>query len=338
MDIPGKAAPAELASSTEQIEIERPPMAELIGTLGAVTLPPLGLIAAIVLLWGTGITWPILAIMVIGYILTAFGVTVGYHRYFTHKSFECGPVVRFILGVLGSMAAEGPVIRWVAMHRRHHQFSDHEGDPHSPHAYKGQHHHHRHKPIPGEPTEESHHAGLGNVLKGFWHAHMGWFFRALPKDIARYCPDLLADPTTRFVDRTFWVWILLSAVLPAVAGGLWLGTWMGALQGFLWGGLVRLLCVHHVTWSINSVCHLWGTRPFNSHDHSRNNVIMGILGMGEGWHNNHHAFPTSARHGLRWWQFDSSYILIKLLSYVGLTKNIRVPDQSRLDAKERNAA
>jgi stearoyl-CoA desaturase (delta-9 desaturase) len=304
----------------------------------AVTLPPVGLIFAIIYLWGTGITWHAFAIMVIGYLLTAIGVTVGYHRYFTHKSFDCGPVVRFILGVLGSMAAEGPVIRWVAMHRRHHQFSDHEGDPHSPHAYKGHHHHHRHKPIPGDPHEESHHAGLGSVLKGFWHAHMGWFFRALPKDINRYCPDLLADPTTRFVDRTFWLWIMLSAILPALAGWLWVGTWIGAVQGFLWGGLVRLLCVHHVTWSINSVCHLWGSRPFNSHDHSRNNVVMGILGMGEGWHNNHHAFPTSARHGLRWWQFDSSYILIKLMSYVGLTKNVRVPDQARLDAKERTAA
>ncbi|HYE63325.1 MAG TPA: acyl-CoA desaturase [Phycisphaerales bacterium] len=343
-EVPARVArqstvPSELKNDTSNLEIERPPMAERIGTLAAVTLPPVGLVWAIIYLWGTGITWHAFAIMVIGYVLTAFGVTVGYHRYFTHKSFDCGPVTRFVLGVLGSMAAEGPVIRWVAMHRRHHQFSDHEGDPHSPHAFKGHHHHHRHKPSGGDPHEESHHAGLGSVLKGFFHAHMGWFFNALPKDLEeRYAKDLVADPVTRFVSNTFWVWILLSAVLPAVAGWLWVGTWVGAIQGFLWGGLVRLLMVHHVTWSINSVCHLWGSRPFNSHDHSRNNAIMGILAMGEGWHNNHHAFPTSARHGLKWYQFDSSYILIKLMSYVGLAKNVRVPDQARMEAKERSAA
>ncbi len=338
MDVTTKAPPADLINDTTDLDIERPPRPELIATFLAVTLPPLGLIAAIILLWGPGVTWTALGIMVVGYILTAFGVTVGYHRYFTHKSFECGPVVRFILGALGSMAAEGPVIRWVAMHRRHHQFSDHEGDPHSPHAYKGHHHHHRHKPTPGDPHEESHHAGLGAILKGFFHAHMGWFFMPLPKDLDRYAPDLVADPVTRFIDRTFWVWILLSAILPAAAGGLITGTWTGALLGLIWGGFVRLFLVHHVTWSINSVCHLWGSRPFNSRDHSRNNVVMGILGMGEGWHNNHHAFPTSARHGLRWWQFDSSYILIKALSWVGLVWNVKVPEPQRLEQKLRKSA
>jgi stearoyl-CoA desaturase (delta-9 desaturase) len=338
MDLTAKPSPATLPQDTNDLDIEHPPKAELTATLLAVIIPPLGLLAAIILLWGPGVTWQALTIMGVGYILTAFGVTVGYHRYFTHKSFECGPVVRFILGVLGSMAAEGPVIRWVAMHRRHHQFSDHEGDPHSPHVFKGHHHHHRHKPSPGDPHEESHNAGVLAVLRGFLHAHIGWFFRPLPRDMARYAPDLTADPVTRFVDRTFWVWTLLSVLIPAAVGLAWSGTWMGALLGFIWGGLVRLFLVHHVTWSINSVCHLWGSRPFNSRDHSRNNVIMGVLAMGEGWHNNHHAFPTSARHGLKWWQIDTSYMLIKALSWVGLVRHIKVPEPERLEMKVRKSA
>ncbi len=337
MDVPAQTVPG-LASNTEPLAIERPPRSEQIATLLAVTLPPLGLLVAIALLWGWGITWQALTIMGVGYLLTAVGVTVGYHRYFTHKSFEAPAITRLVLGILGSMAAEGPVIRWVAMHRRHHQFSDHEGDPHSPHAFRGHHHHHRQKPTPGDPHEESHHAGLGAVIKGFYHAHMGWFFRALPKDLNRYAPDLMADPVTRWVDKTFWVWILASAIVPAIVGYLWMGTLAGLVMGLLWGGFVRLFMVHHVTWSINSVCHIWGSRPYDSHDHSRNNVIMGILAMGEGWHNNHHAFPTSARHGLAWWQFDSSYLLIKAMSWVGLAKNVKVPDAARLEAKDRTAA
>jgi stearoyl-CoA desaturase (Delta-9 desaturase) len=278
----------------------------------AVIVPFLGFIAAIVLLWGVALNWVHLAILGVMYAGTAFGVTVGYHRLFTHRSFEAVAPVRFILGVLGSMAVEGPVMHWAATHRRHHQHSDSHDDPHSPHAHGN---------------------GVLAILRGFWHAHVGWLLRRPARGLTRYVPDLDSDRIVRWVSRLFPLWVVLGLVIPAAMGGLLTMSWAGVLLGFLWGGLARIFLVHHVTWSINSVCHLWGTRPFRSHDESRNNIVLGIIGLGEGWHNNHHAFPASARHGLRWWEFDASYLVIRLLEVCRLARRVRVPTPDRIAAK-----
>jgi stearoyl-CoA desaturase (delta-9 desaturase) len=280
-----------------------------------VVLPLGGLIAAIVLLWGWGFRWTDLGLLVGMYLATAFGITVGFHRLFTHRSFETTPIVKMIFAILGCMAIEGPMLRWVAMHRRHHQHSDDENDPHSPH-------HHGH--------------GIKGQLIGLFHAHVGWIFEKHPEDLNRYVADLNRDKLLRRTSKTWYIWGALGLMLPALIGGLIGMSWSGVLLGFLWGGLARVFLVHHITWSINSVCHLWGTRPYDSGDESRNNFVFGVLGMGEGWHNNHHAFPTSARHGLRWWQIDVSYWVIRAMEVVGLAWKVRLPDPERMAGKLAN--
>ncbi len=171
------------------------------------------------------------------------------------------------------------------------------------------------------------------MVRGMWHAHMGWLFRPHPPGLARYVNDLRKDRLVRSMSKLFPLWVLVGLLIPAALGGLFTLSWMGVLLGFIWGGLVRIFLVHHVTWSINSVCHIWGTRPFDTHDESRNNAIFGVLAFGEGWHNNHHAFPTSARHGLRWWQLDVTYMIIRGMALVGLARDIRVPSPDRIAAK-----
>ncbi|MDB5314117.1 MAG: acyl-CoA desaturase [Gemmataceae bacterium] len=280
------------------------PVTARLATLAAVVIPFLGLIAALVLLWGWGFGWVEFGLLAGMYVLTALGITVGFHRLFTHRSFETNPVVRFVLAVLGSMAVQGSVLKWVALHRRHHQHSDTPADPHSPH-HQGR--------------------GVLGLIRGFWHAHIGWAFRSDPSDLSRYVTDLRKFASVRVASALFPLWIVLGLVIPTVLGGLLTGTWAGALLGLVWGGLARVCLVHHVTWSVNSVCHLWGRRPYPEGDHSRNNFVFGVLALGEGWHNNHHAFPTSARHGLRWWQIDVSYYVIRLLALVGLAWRIRLP-------------
>jgi stearoyl-CoA desaturase (delta-9 desaturase) len=293
----------------------RPRAAEIrlkLVNIAAVTIPFAGLVVAIVLLWGVAFDWLYLALLGGMYLATALGITVGYHRLFTHRSFRTPRPVAAILAALGSMAVEGPVLQWVAVHRRHHQHSDDHDDPHSPHT---------------------HGASLWGVVRGMWHAHMGWLFRAPPRRLTRYVRDLRKDRLVRRMSRLFPLWVLLGLLIPAALGGVLTLSWTGALLGFLWGGLVRIFLVHHVTWSINSVCHIWGARPFRSHDESRNNAIFGVLALGEGWHNNHHAFPTSARHGLRWWQLDISYMVIRAMGLVGLARDIRTPSRDRIAAK-----
>jgi stearoyl-CoA desaturase (delta-9 desaturase) len=280
----------------------------------AVVVPFIGLIAGVTMLWGRGFGWLELTLLLSMYALTVLGVTVGFHRLFTHRSFETIAPIHILLAIAGSMSLQGPVIKWCAVHRRHHQCADDEGDPHSPHHHGG---------------------GVTGMLKGMWHAHVGWIFENDPEDIARSVKDLTADRALLFVDRTFLVWVFLGVLIPTAIGFAVTGTWWGALSGFVWGGLIRIFVMHHVTWSINSVCHVWGARPYESGDHSRNNPIFGILGFGEGWHNNHHAFPTSARHGLAWWQFDITWIFIRTLSVLGLAWNLRVPNQAALQAKRR---
>jgi stearoyl-CoA desaturase (Delta-9 desaturase) len=282
--------------------------------LAAVVLPFVGLLAAMALLWGNHFGWTELVLLVVFYLISAVGITVGYHRYFTHKSFETVGPIKFLLAVFGAMALEGPVLQWVAQHRKHHQHSDDENDPHSPHH---------------------HGTGFWNMIRGAWHAHVGWILvKADESKLSRYVVDLTQSKMIRWMNQTFLIWAALGLILPAVIGGLVSGTWMGALLGFLWGGAVRIFLVHHVTWSINSVCHIWGSRDFRSHDESRNNAIFGILALGEGWHNNHHAFPASARHGLKWWQFDASYIIIKSLELVGLAWKVRTPAKEQMEMKK----
>jgi stearoyl-CoA desaturase (delta-9 desaturase) len=281
-------------------------------TLVVVILPFAGLLAAGALLWGQGFNWVELGLLLGMYLLSALGITVGFHRLFTHRSFEACRLVQLILAALGSMAVEAPLLKWVAVHRRHHQHSDGPGDPHSPHDCDG---------------------GALGVLRGLWHAHLGWMFRPDPPDLSHYIKDLRQDAPLRLASALFPLWVAIGLLAPAVLGWLLAGGWLGALCGLLWGGLARIFLVHHVTWSVNSVCHLWGRRPFRSRDESRNNLVFGILALGEGWHNNHHAFPTSARHGLRWWQFDLSYWVIRALALCALAWNVRVPAKEALAAQ-----
>jgi len=280
------------------------PLAMQLATFLAITVPLLGVIAAPFFLWGWGFHWTDLGLMLGMYVLTALGITVGFHRLFTHHSFETYTWVKFVWAVLGSMAVQGSLLKWVALHRRHHQYSDTVDDPHSP-QHEGR--------------------GVFGVLRGFWHAHIGWFFVADPPNLDHYVKDLSASRALRVASYLFLLWVVLGLVLPAVVGGVITLRWAGVWTGLIWGGLVRVFLVHHVTWSVNSACHLWGFRPFRSDDQSRNNVLFGVLALGEGWHNTHHAFPTSARHGLRWWQPDISYWVIRALALVGLAWNVKIP-------------
>jgi stearoyl-CoA desaturase (delta-9 desaturase) len=283
-------------------------------TLVAIVVPFLGLVAAPVLLWGWGFHWADLGLLLGLYLLTGLGITVGYHRLFTHRSFETYTWIKVLFATFGAMAFQGPLLKWVAMHRRHHQHSDTPDDPHSPH-------HHGH--------------GILGTLRGAWHSHVGWLFDADPLDLGRYVPDLRKSPALRVVSALFPLWVTLGLILPAVLGGLLTWSWRGAITGLIWGGLLRIFLVHHVTWSVNSACHLWGRRPFRSPDESRNNALFGILALGEGWHNTHHAFPTSARHGLRWWQIDVSYWVIRGLALLRLAWDVRLPSrQAQADQRQ----
>ena len=272
----------------------------------SVVLPPLALATVMWLAWGRGFGILDLSIFFGMYLFCGLGITIGFHRYFTHKSFECPRWVKILLGVSGSMAVQGDLLWWCAVHRQHHQHSDQEHDPHSPHV------------------------GSENRIMRFIYSHLGWLFRIENPDLQRYVPDLVADTDLRAISRLFPLWVLLSMAIPAILGGVISGSWFGALTGLLWGGLVRVFFEHHVTWSVNSVCHIWGTQAYETHDHSRNNPIVGVLALGEGWHNNHHAFPTSARHGLAWWQFDASWIAIRLMSMVGMARAVKIPSTQRM--------
>jgi stearoyl-CoA desaturase (Delta-9 desaturase) len=255
-------------------------------------------------------------VFVIVYLLTGLGVTVGLHRLLTHRSFKTYPVVRGVFAVLGSAAIEGPVISWVADHRKHHAFSDRAGDPHSPHVDHG--------------------SGVRGALRGLGHAHLGWLFIHTERGSReRYAPDLLADPVVSFVDRTFFVWAIGGLAAAFALGGLIGGTWRAAFTGLLWGGAVRMLVLHHVTYSINSLCHFFGRRDYVTGDHSRNLAWLAPLSMGEAWHNNHHAFPTSAFHGLSWRQFDLSALVIRTMERVGLCWDVvRVSEARRMQKRQ----
>jgi stearoyl-CoA desaturase (Delta-9 desaturase) len=272
----------------------------------AILIPFIGVVAATYLAWGWGFRMIDLALLSILYVASAMGISVGYHRLFVHRSFDTNIVVKFVWAVLGSMAVQGRLLGWVANHRLHHQHSDSQDDPHSPHGHEG---------------------GLRGVIQGIWHSHIGWLFQREAPGLERYVQDLSRSRALRLASKLFPLWVTLGLVLPAVVGGLVTRTWWAAGTGLIWGGLVRIFLVHHVTWSVNSACHLWGKRPYRTDDQSRNNALFGLLAMGEGWHNTHHAFPSSARHGLRWWQIDLSYWAIKALALVGLAWNVKLPSK-----------
>ena len=277
-----------------------------------VLVPLLATAAAMVLLWGRGISWTDLTLLVVGYCITITGITVGYHRYFTHGAFKAKRWVRIMLAVQGALGVEGAVITWVADHRRHHAYSDKEGDPHSPWRF-------------GD--------SFSGLVKGFAYAHIGWMFVDERTNKERFTPDLLADKDIRRVDAlTPWI-VVAGFVLPAVIGGLMTWSLMGALTGFLWGGLVRVFLLHHMTWSVNSICHMIGERPFNSRDKAANFWPLAIPSFGESWHNSHHADPTCARHGVLKGQIDISAGIIRAMERMHWISDVRWPTQARLDAR-----
>lgn len=279
----------------------------LIGIVG----PLVGLLVAIGLLWDRMVGPTELAILAVGYLLTGLGVTVGFHRLFTHRSFETYPAVRYAFAVLGQLAIEGNVITWVADHRKHHRFSDHEGDPHSPHAGFGD--------------------GVWEALRGLWHAHTGWLFSLEGRaEQAKYAKDLLQDRGMRIIAKLFLPMMVASLLIPALVGWALIGGWYGFLSGLVWGGAIRIFLLHHITFSINSICHFWGQRRFRCEDESRNVWWLSWISFGESWHNNHHAFPTSASHGLRLRELDPGALAIWAMEKLGLAwQVVRIPPEKQ---------
>lgn len=280
--------------------------AERVIALAATIIPTIGAAAAIgcALAWGVGwtegLTWAI------GHALTGFGIAIGYHRLLSHRSFETKKWITAIIVVLGAMCLQGPPIWWAAIHRRHHATGDRPGDPHSPYV-----------------KDEEKLAGL----RGFWHSHMGWLFVHENVDWMHYVPDLLKDRMVFFINRTYFAWVALGLAIPAAIGFAAHGTWRGAVLGFLIGGLFRVFTTQQATWCINSVCHIFGTRPFECRDWARNNLLIVLPTMGEGWHNHHHTFPKTAINQFEWWQFDPSGLLIRFWAALGLAWDVHYPSR-----------
>lgn len=294
---------SEIRGTGEDTLIEEHARIDRIANL-VVMIVPLGLLGlAMWQLWGGALRWADLVVLATTYLLTGVGITVGFHRLLTHRSFKTSAPLRALFAALGSAAIEGPVIEWVSNHRKHHQFSDQPGDPHSPHV--------------------DHASGWRGALQGLFHAHVGWIFAGdALADEERYAKDLIADPVVKFIDRTFLLWVLAGLAFPFALGFALTGSIVGGLTGLLWGGAVRILFLHHATFSINSLCHYFGRRKYQTNDESRNLLWLALPTLGEAWHNNHHAFPTSARHGLRWWQLDPSGWLISAMERVGLVWDV----------------
>jgi stearoyl-CoA desaturase (delta-9 desaturase) len=273
--------------------------------------PLVALLAAVPLAAVFGfLGWADVVIAAVFYVVSGLGITVGFHRYFTHGSFKANRPLRVALAIAGMLAMQGPVITWVADHRRHHAFSDKEGDPHSPWLFG---------------------TGVRALARGFWHSHMGWLFDRDLTNAERFAPDLLADRDIDRVSRLFALWSVLTLLAPALIGGLVTWSWWGALTAFFWAGLVRVSLLHHVTWSINSICHMWGERPFAARDHSANVWWLAILSFGESWHDLHHADPTCARHGVEKGQIDLSAAVIKGFEKAGWATSVRWPTSRRLE-------
>ncbi len=283
-------------------------------TLAAVVIPFIGVLSAAGILWGVALHTLDLALFAVLYVFCGLGITVGYHRLFSHRSFRTTPWLRGTLAIAGAMSTQGPVTQWVTDHRRHHAHSDRDGDPHSPHG---------------------HGDGWRGTLKGLYHAHMGWLFntKGMERGVA-WGRDLYTDRVVRTVDRLYVVWLVLGLGLPFVIAWAITGSVDRGLEAFVWAGLVRVFVFDHVTWSVNSICHTFGRRQFDTTDESRNVPVVAVLTLGEGWHNNHHAFPGSARHGLGRYQVDVSWMVIRGLERLGLVWNVKVPTPERIASRQ----
>jgi stearoyl-CoA desaturase (delta-9 desaturase) len=288
-------------------------------TLIAVVVPPLGLAAGMGLLWDTAFHWSDLGIMAAMYVVCAFGTTIGFHRYFTHKGFQARTAVKALLAILGCMTMQGPLTQWVTDHRKHHAFSDKDGDPHSPHA--------------GHPE------GVWGAVTGFVHAHVGWMFSLKGMERGReYGRDLYEDRLVRTIDRLYLLWVVATLGIPFALGYAIGGSWQRGVEAMVWGGLVRIFLYQHATFSVNSICHMFGRQDYRSRDEARNNWLVALLVFGEGWHNNHHAFPASARHGLHRFQIDVSWWVIRAMEKLRLVWDVKVPDARQLERRRIQSA
>jgi stearoyl-CoA desaturase (delta-9 desaturase) len=317
LDVPPEAdGPADPSEAADPLDYKS--MKEQVMLVLFVGLPFLALLAAIPVLAVAGfLSWRDAVIAVVMYAVAGHGVTVGFHRYFTHRAFRAKQWVRVILAVAGSLAIQGSVIQWVSDHRKHHRFSDRDGDPHSPWRFG---------------------SNARALTKGFVYAHVGWLFDWEKTCEKRYAPELLADKVIHWVSKTFPMWVAISMLIPPIVGGLWSWSWWGALTAFFWGSLVRVALLHHVTFAINSVCHIKGRRPFRTRDRSQNVWWLALPSMGESWHNFHHAEPTSARHGVRLMEFDTSAVVIRLMEKLRWVQDVRWPDPGTIARKRMSAA
>lgn len=277
-----------------------------------IVLPAAGTAIALISLIWLPFTWTDAILMAVMYVATELGVTVGFHRHFSHRSFRARTGLRVALGILGSMAVQGNLIYWVATHRRHHQYSEGEGDPHSPYSFEGR--------------------TLG-FFEGLWHSHFGWMLDSQMTNTVKFTKDLMRDKPIAWVNRHYYAWVVLGLVIPAVLGGLVTLSWQGAVGGFLWGGVVRVFLVQNAMWTSGSTAHIFGARPFATRDMSTNNGLLAVPNLGEAWHNNHHAFPSSAIFGLYWWQIDIGGWFIRLFTALGWAWDVREPSREMVEAK-----
>ena len=307
--------PHPLSDEIEQIE--RKSWTQQILLTIFLVVPFAAIVGAIPLAWGWGVSWRDLVIAGVLYAVSGLGVTVGFHRYLTHRSFQARRPVRIALALAGSLALQSSAIQWVADHRKHHRFSDKDGDPHSPWRY-------------GTSAKA--------LTKGFFYSHVGWLYDWEKTDELKYAPELIADPDINFISRTFAWWVAASLLIAPWVGGLWGWSWKAAVTAFIWGSLVRIALLHHVTFAINSVCHITGRRPFRTKDRSQNVWWLALLSFGESWHNFHHAEPTSARHGVRLFEIDTSAMLIKVMEKLRWVSDVRWPDHGTIARRKVSAA
>ena len=294
---------------------DTPLLSARIITLIAIIVPPLALLSITGLLWGVAVRPVDLITFAVLYVVCGLGITIGFHRLFSHRAFKTTRALTALWAILGSMALQGPVAQWVTDHRKHHALSDKEGDPHSPHHGYG--------------------SGWRGVLKGLWHAQVGWLLTTKGLERGeRYGRDLYADPLIRWIDRLYMVWLVLSLAIPFAVGYLVGGGSLAlGFECFIWAGLLRVFVFDHLTWSVNSICHMFGRRDFATGDESRNFWPLALPVFGEAWHNNHHAFPGSARHGLTWRQVDVSWMIIRGMERVGLVWDVKVPTAKRQETR-----
>jgi stearoyl-CoA desaturase (delta-9 desaturase) len=299
---------------------DKPLTSARIITLIAIIVPPLALLSITGLLWGVAVRPVDLITFAVLYVVCGLGITIGFHRLFSHRAFKTTRTLTAVWAILGSMTLQGPVTQWVTDHRKHHALSDKEGDPHSPHHGYG--------------------GGWKGVVKGLWHAQVGWLLTTKGLERGeRYGKDLYADPLIRWIDRLYMVWLVLSLAIPFMVG-YWVGGGSIALgfECFIWAGLLRVFVFDHLTWSVNSICHMFGKRTFNTDDESRNVWVLAVPVFGEAWHNNHHAFPGSARHGLTWKQVDVSWMLIRGMERLGWVWDVKVPTSERQRLRKAKAS